>query len=125
MSFEWLDYLGLARTLAGDAGEACHRSAISRAYYAAFHVARRYVSRTQPDFSPKKAGEDHFHVWDRLKKSVKRQERAAGITGKKLHDARVRADYELVGLRFPQAAKDALNDADAVMRSLEALEQGN
>jgi uncharacterized protein (UPF0332 family) len=37
----WRDFLALAARLAGDATEADWRTAVSRAYYAAFHVARR------------------------------------------------------------------------------------
>jgi uncharacterized protein (UPF0332 family) len=38
------DFLPLATQLAGGTTEAEWRSAVSRAYYAAFHVARRLLS---------------------------------------------------------------------------------
>jgi uncharacterized protein (UPF0332 family) len=37
----WRDFLSLATRLATGATEADWRTAVSRAYYAAFHVARR------------------------------------------------------------------------------------
>jgi hypothetical protein len=37
----WRDFLPLAARLAGGATEAEWRSAVSRAYYTGFHVARR------------------------------------------------------------------------------------
>lgn len=45
MSFDWREYLALARGLAGDSdasysAEAARRAAISRAYYGAFGFAR-------------------------------------------------------------------------------------
>ena len=48
MSFNWSEYLGLAQQLAGKAQisatrESRLRSAISRAYYAAFILARNYL----------------------------------------------------------------------------------
>jgi hypothetical protein len=51
MSFRWARYLDLANELAGklvvvEGREAKLRSAISRAYYAAFHHARDYVVAT-------------------------------------------------------------------------------
>ena len=49
MSFDWLEYLSLAHELVGlSPGAASHearlRSAISRAYYAAFKMAFAYLS---------------------------------------------------------------------------------
>lgn len=38
-SFNWADYLTLATTLSSNSDEASQRSAISRAYYSAFHAA--------------------------------------------------------------------------------------
>lgn len=48
MSFDWQEYLNFAGELAGVAGcvsceEAGQRSAISRAYYAAFCIAKNYL----------------------------------------------------------------------------------
>ena len=47
MTFDWLDYLTLAQNLAGQtvivSEQAKFRSAISRAYYAAFHQAKQVL----------------------------------------------------------------------------------
>jgi hypothetical protein len=50
MPFDWREYLNLARQLAGLQGsdysqEAVERSAVSRAYYAAFCWARNYAEK--------------------------------------------------------------------------------
>ncbi|MCC3444670.1 MAG: hypothetical protein JGK01_23865 [Microcoleus sp. PH2017_03_ELD_O_A] len=52
MSFDWLQYLNLAKELAGQATipaeqEARLRDAISRSYYAAFILARNYLRDKQ------------------------------------------------------------------------------
>jgi uncharacterized protein (UPF0332 family) len=44
--FEWIDFLELAEDLAArQHDEAAARTAISRAYYAAFHAGRGYLVR--------------------------------------------------------------------------------
>lgn len=43
MPFDWIEYLKLAHRLNSFGGEADNRSAISRAYYAAFCLSRNYA----------------------------------------------------------------------------------
>lgn len=48
MSFDWSEYLELAKDLAGESGaisteDAKHRTSISRAYYNVYHVAYQYL----------------------------------------------------------------------------------
>jgi uncharacterized protein (UPF0332 family) len=48
MVFDWKEFLGLAKLLQGNLGlpvEAAKRSAVSRAYYAAFCYARSYAEK--------------------------------------------------------------------------------
>ena len=40
--FDWADYLRLAQELAQRGEESCKRSAVSRAYYSVFNLARRW-----------------------------------------------------------------------------------
>ena len=66
MAFDWREYLNLAKCLAGQEGivpnqEASFRSAVSRAYYAAFCHARNRA-RDLDGFSPKGTGDDHQRV---------------------------------------------------------------
>lgn len=62
MPFRWADYLTLARSILAQAPaggeEACQRSAISRAYYAAFCHARNYA-RDRHAFVPRYDNSDH------------------------------------------------------------------
>ena len=117
MIFDWADYLALARQLAtkwqqtarndsptdtlADAPsepfglaptspEAALRTAVSRAYYAAFHFARDYLDRQGR--LPYSRDESHATVW----RSFDRGGREAKIKsdGFYLRDARIVADYE-------------------------------
>lgn len=61
--FDWKEFLALAQSLAGTEGqgystEAANRSAISRAYYAAFCTVREYA-RTRMGFQPRGDAQDH------------------------------------------------------------------
>lgn len=71
MGFDWREYLELARQLAGLQGsgysqEAADRSAVSRAYYAAFCWARNYAEKNMK-FEPKRNPTDHSRLRDLLK----------------------------------------------------------
>jgi hypothetical protein len=72
MCFDWKDFLRLAEHLAGVSSaspsyseEAAKRTAVSRAYYAAFCYARQRYSQTD-DFKPKYGPEDHKLLRDYL-----------------------------------------------------------
>ena len=67
MSFDWSQYLNLAKELAGQATipaeqEARLRDAISRSYYAAFILARNYLRDKQGHSLPK-TSDIHRYVW--------------------------------------------------------------
>jgi len=65
MAFAWKEYLELAHFLAlgqnGFSQEAAFRSAVSRAYYAAFCHARNYA-RDRHGFSLARSPQDHWRV---------------------------------------------------------------
>jgi hypothetical protein len=81
MSFPWTRYLDLAKELAGkpvtvEGREAKLRSAISRAYYAAFHHARDYLIATNGPLPPYTSNEhDYVKRWyiernDRVQRQI-------------------------------------------------------
>lgn len=98
MSFAWIEYLNVANELAADkknkpCTEAMARAAVSRAYYAVYHVAdaqlviRRKLSLSDGSDSRhkmiQKSFEDHSHpFWKRV-----------GRDYKTLRQARTTADY--------------------------------
>jgi uncharacterized protein (UPF0332 family) len=66
MPFDWKEYLNLAKSLQKQHGndysqECAFRSAISRAYYAAFCYARNYI-RDHENFLPHNSAMDHSLV---------------------------------------------------------------
>ena len=118
--FDWVDYLVLARRLGAGEAEADQRTAISRAYYVAFHAARRHVARAHAEVALPRHGAVHDVVWETLERGA-RAERAAAHTGKRLRHKRTLADYERVGLSFPNDTRQAIAWAEAVLQNLGAV----
>src|SRR4051794_8638980 len=73
---DFRDYLAVATTLANEATEAAWRSAISRAYYAAFHVACQLLANL--GFRVPRADRAHGYVWMRLSNSGETDVERAG-----------------------------------------------
>lgn len=53
--------------------EACHRTAISRAYYAVYHIALTFAEQNlgYPKLSGKDAGKNHYELGKHYKKKYK------------------------------------------------------
>jgi uncharacterized protein (UPF0332 family) len=95
MTFNWLEYFHLAQELAGELDitsnqESKQRSAISRAYYAAYHYACFFLGAFVP-LSHTSA--DHKTVCDFLAMHANRSLRKAGLDLDRLRDNRKKADY--------------------------------
>jgi uncharacterized protein (UPF0332 family) len=86
------DYLTVAHTLASGATEAEWRSAISRAYYAAFHVARLLL--LDLSFRVPQADRAHGYLWFRLSNSGHTDTMTAGRHFGQLRSRRNTADYD-------------------------------
>ena len=98
MSFDWAEYLALAQELAGrettpPTQEARLRSAVSRAYYAAFCKARNHLRDEEASAIPA-TGEAHRVVWEQFKGSSDRVRKEIGTNGDRLREDRRKADYE-------------------------------
>lgn len=115
--FEWRDYLTLAERLVKSQDEASARTAVSRAYYAAFHTARRYVIQKYPDFKMPADGAGHEAVWNRLD-SPSRSEKSARCAGMDLKYKRHAADYSLTSFSCPSDATYAIARARTVISNL-------
>jgi hypothetical protein len=61
----WRDFLQLARRLSRGTAEADWRTAVSRAYYAAFHIARRLFADLKPICTISADGNGRFSSDDR------------------------------------------------------------
>jgi uncharacterized protein (UPF0332 family) len=117
----WGDFLLLATRLAPGATEADWRTAVSRAYYAAFHVARRLL--TDLNFTVPRADRAHQYLVFRLSNCGEPVVEQAGRDLDTLRRLRNRADYdEVPALTQPQAAA-AVHLAEGIIRVLDAAGQ--
>ena len=126
MSFDWTQFLGFAKALesspdAPGPREAALRSAISRAYYAAFHYALDRAAHE--GYVVSGTGTDHFGVREhfQMHRPNRRRARIAVDLGR-LYDHRIRADYrDRMGGRPEALALDSVLLADQLIRRVGAL----
>jgi len=85
------DFLTLAESWIQGTSEAEWRSAVSRAYYAAFHKARRVFSDL--GFQPPRGDQAHAYLWLRLLNCGDPHVQVAGSDLNSLRRDRNRADY--------------------------------
>lgn len=91
MIFRWEEYLVLAKELSRKGSEAATRSAISRAYYAAYQAARRHKGSKRALVT---RGGSHGATWNALKDSGNANWRRAGNQGRHILECRRKADYD-------------------------------
>jgi uncharacterized protein (UPF0332 family) len=112
------DFLQVAVLLAAEKTEAAWRSAVSRAYYAVFHVGRQLLSEL--GFTVPRDEKAHEFMYRRLNNCGHPQIVAAARRLGTLRDERNRCDYDLY-LMIPQttallriqAAQDIIQELDA------------
>ena len=126
MSFHWSEYLTLAQELTSTASnspiqEADLRSAISRAYYAAFGQARAYLVEIEKVVIPYGTNV-HWFVVDNFESSDESIRRTVGHLLHHLRSTRNIADYENVFYRDVRGvARAALSESEEVIRLLKTL----
>ena len=123
LSFEWSEFLSLARkltTTSPGSGEASLRSAISRAYYAAFCCARNHL-RDKERHSIPATGQAHTYVRSQFQTSTDSPRRAIGQQLDRLRIARNKADYDDTVTGLPHLTEASLIWAEEVIRRLVAL----
>src|SRR5258708_7770083 len=131
MSFDWVEYMRLAKQLAGvsttpPGQEANHRTAISRAYYAAFCQARNYLRDKDQDnaITSITDAQIHGYVIHQFSDSRDRQRKRIGQNLDRLRRERNRADYEDIyplQQNWSVTVNYALAYADFVLSELEIL----
>lgn len=125
MSFPWSAYLDVADVLIGVSTEeplkeASYRTAISRAYYAAFCTARN-AARDHEGVRLTETGRDHGLVI-RHYRGRTRAHRAIAIALLRLRDIRGQVDYEdAIDEDLFRLAQNAVEDAREVLASLERI----
>jgi uncharacterized protein (UPF0332 family) len=113
------DFLELAGELCSGTREVDWRSAVSRAYYSAFHVAGRIFSEAGfevPDGPPA-----HAYLWRRLSNSGEPDVCEAGRLLNVLRGFRNRADYDLRRPFDESLAFAQVQEAIGLVRLLEDL----
>lgn len=127
MLFQWEKYLELARVLAGDQKEEKLRSAISRAYYYAFHMSQSFSESQGTTINRNTVRNSvHMEVIKFLKefgrKHSNQRIQKAGQTLGKLKDKRDSADYDDVFEKndLEASTQFALVMAENIMKDLQS-----
>ncbi|HEY8506037.1 MAG TPA: HEPN domain-containing protein [Gemmataceae bacterium] len=112
------DFLALASRLAAGSAEAEWRTAVSRAYYAAFHAARRLLSEL--GFRVPRADRAHSYLFLRLQNCGEPAVQQAGIALTHLRQTRNHADYDLHRSFTQPSARDQVQISERILLSLDA-----
>ena len=128
MKFDWEEYFNLAKELAGTTEEAKLRSAVSRAYYSVFCLARNYLRDIEQDprLSHNKTDiKVHKYVADEFihHKSKSKTMIEIGKDLNRLRPRRNKADYEDIIFNLPKEAITALMLAENIISALRKLPQ--
>ena len=123
MSFDWAEFLKVAEILhegASDAkfAEAMYRIAISRAYYAAFCLARNLLIKRAWLIQDKDV---HRFVRDSFVDSENKQEQLIGRKLHRLKQARVKADYDDEIRDIAKLSADALKTSREILDAIAKL----
>lgn len=117
----WRDFLLVASRLAAETTEADWRTAVSRAYYAAFHVARHLLADLR--FTVPRADRAHQYLVFRLSNSGEAAVEQAGRDLDTLRRLRNRADYDETPALTQSQATAALQLARDIIQALDAARQ--
>jgi uncharacterized protein (UPF0332 family) len=112
------EFLLVARDLLAGSTEAGWRSSVSRAYYAAFHVARQRLEEF--GFTVPRGERAHAYLWLRLSNCGDPQVQDSGQRLNALRGQRNRADYD-VGKAFSHPTADGeVRIAESIIQIIDA-----
>lgn len=126
MSFDWADYLKLAEALTRDPispgpEEASLRTAISRAYYAAFRSASN-LAASRGEIIPTGSPGDHGLVINHFQQATDPARQKIGASLSRLRSNRNRADYDDVFPgRLAETARSSVVLARNILTALNSL----
>ncbi len=127
MKFDWSEYFNLAKELAETSKEAELRSAVSRAYYSAFCLARNYLRDIQqyPKLWHNKTYDINAHQYV-AEKFIYNQSKSQimieiGKDLSRLRKMRNKADYEDTMFNLKREARTALMLAQNIISALSNL----
>lgn len=117
--FDWSRFLDVASNLLAEArDEAALRSAISRAYYAAYHAAAAFVRAS----GLLQQRHTHQGVWNALVHDPDPARTEAGKRGDQLHRRRIMANYRGAAPSDLEAfARDAVAEARSLVDAISRL----
>lgn len=116
--FDWTRFLVLAEELASRGqDEAALRSAVSRAYYAAFGKTRQLL-RSEGVALPANS-HAHLLVWRSCRLAEEPGRRYVGMVGDRLRKKRNAADYNDSLPDLPRMARDSIQIAQRLLSVLE------
>jgi len=125
MSFNWQEYVELAFVLAGRKGRATQearlRTAVSRAYYGVFCMAREFAEMAG-FFRPSRSGKDHSELRNAYAARPELASRRIAAGLERLHNRRKRCDYEPKVHGLEAECEYALRLAQDIQRGLAELQ---
>ena len=122
MSFNWDEYLVLAHQLAGFLDEEAKlRTAISRAYYAAFHAAQDHLREKDLERGIPPTGRAHQFVADKFSNHPDETRQRIGVNLDRLRSKRIYADYRDNIRSLANEATYTLRLAQKILELLETL----
>jgi uncharacterized protein (UPF0332 family) len=116
--FQWNNYLSIAKEMSKKDEEEFKRSAISRAYYSAFHEARSYLEGK--GLSYKSRDNVHSYVWNSFAK-FSGDARKISTKGDRLKYKRQQADYENEISGLNSLTNAAIQDAEFINQALQKM----
>lgn len=120
MSFDWKLFYELAENLRQNSDEASQRTAISRVYYATYHRAK-FVLENE-GFNFRQFESSHRQVWNEFKFRG-RTHRGIGISGIRLHEIRVDADYFAEISDIEKLVDECFKTAETINQYLAQIEK--
>lgn len=126
MSFDWADYLQLAKSLYASPDspgpeEAALRSATSRAYYAVLHLATQFAQAE--GYLPTFSGDDHQGISRHFRQSsANRTRKKIAADLDRMRKSRNQADYDPMLAQSPRAMADlTIKRAETLVETLKSL----
>jgi uncharacterized protein (UPF0332 family) len=126
MAFNWKDFLTFAESIKAAPDkpgpqEAALRSAVSRAYYAAFQAALEFGASEK--FSPQWSGEDHFGIRKYFQQYSPKSDirRKIALELQRLYDNRRKADYIKAIANSTSLADWSIKSSQVIFLNLEQL----
>jgi hypothetical protein len=122
MTFDWKQYLALAKTLsAATTDEASLRSAVSRSYYCAFNLAMSRAKANSYRTPDDGSGSSHDHLWELYGRNNNTNCTKLAAIGQRMKRRRVKADYRTHFDKLADEVKDAIADAEECVAIISGL----